>query len=93
VNPLRRALGGAFDNDGVLYSFINGSSNSPEVDIKVGEFWMRCASLCISVAFFRAKSKANVADGPTRDFVDLISKLGMSFVSPKLPAWLGNLLA
>ena len=37
------------------------------------------------------ESKANVADGPTRDDLRILHILGASQVGARLPGWLGSL--
>ena len=48
--------------------------------------WLR-----VDVAFVRVESKANVADGPTRDFLDVLVALGAVRLPALLPGWLNAL--
>ena len=79
------------DNDGVLGSCIKGSSFGPEINLCVGRMWLTIARLGVDVSFARVESKANVADGPTRDFLDVLLGLGAACVTAKLPGWLRSL--
>ena len=36
----------------------------------------------------RVESASNIADGPTRDYFELLHVLGARFVEPRLPDWL-----
>jgi hypothetical protein len=81
------------DNDGVLANFIGGSSRAPETNKFVAMFWFECARLNIAVVFYRVESKANVADGPTRDRWDDLIALGAHWVEPKLPDFLEDIWA
>ena len=54
------------DNDGVSASFINGSSDCPEVNAMVAVFWIQMAELRCDAVFHRVESASNIADGPTR---------------------------
>ena len=89
-------LGGAqvtlyVDNQGVLGSCVKGSSDGPEINLCVGRLWLHIAFLCCEVVFVRVESKANVADGPTRDDLTLLQDLSASESQAKLPGWLRDL--
>ena len=54
------------DNDGVSASFINGSSDCPEVNAMVAVLWLLMAELRCDSVFHRVESASNIADRPTR---------------------------
>ena len=99
VCAFRRLLGSCLltvyvDNDGVTAAYINGSSQSPEVNAMVAVFWLFVARHHMHPVFYRVESEANIADGPTRpDQVgcSVLSQLGAIEFPPYLPGWLFNL--
>jgi hypothetical protein len=84
---LRGDLVSAFsDNDGVLHSIIKGSSQSPEVALLVAWLWHQAAVQRLGLQFGRVESKANIADGPTRDRRAALERRLAEFKEPRLPA-------
>jgi len=81
------------DNQGVLAGFVNGSSRQPETNFMVAQFWFRVLKLSADVQFWRVESKANVSDGPTRQFFDVLQRLGAKEVEVVWPAWLVDVWA
>ena len=75
------------DNDGVLGGLIRGSCVATDLNQAIGNLWLDIARLQIGLHAVRVESKANIADGPTREFLSLLGELGASFVPPKLPSW------
>ena len=75
------------DNNGVLGGLIKGSCMAADLNQSIGNLWLDIARLQIGLHAVRVESKANIADGPTREFLDLLGELGASFVPPKLPDW------
>ena len=75
------------DNNGVLGGLIRGSCMAADLNQAIGSLWLDIARLQIGLHAVRVESKANIADGPTREFLGLLGELGASFVPPKLPAW------
>ena len=57
----------------------------------VGRLWLQLDVLQTDLFVQRVESKANVADGPTRHFLEEVEKLGAVYCSPVLPVWLENL--
>ena len=79
------------DNSGALHALLKGSSKSPEANVMVGRMWLNLC--CTQTVLFcqRVESKANIADGPTRHDFSEVSRLGATFVEPKLPAFVKQL--
>ena len=89
---LRGCLWTAYcDNDGVLYAVANGGGGGPETHVCVGQLWLEIAAACTDLFVARVESKANIADGPTRDFFNHLHELQSQLVEPKLPNWLMQL--
>ncbi len=63
------------DNEGVRYSLISGTSRLPEVALSVARFWQLAADKRWGMLMRRVESKANIADGPTRDNLKFVLKL------------------
>ena len=78
------------DNQAVLNIFLNGAAAAAAGDLNVvtGKLWMEIVVRCISVNMVRVESKANIADGPTRDRFELLQELQSQFVAPVWPAWI-----
>ena len=79
------------DNDGVLGAILKGGSGAPEINIAVGQFWLGVARASVGFHGARVESKANVADGPSRDDLSEIRRLGARWVEPVLPPWVYDL--
>ncbi len=79
------------DNEGVRYSLISGTSRLPEVALSVARFWQLAADKRWGVLMRRVESKANLADGPTRDDLRYVLKLKAIWAVPVLPDWVFNL--
>ena len=75
------------DNNGVLGGLIRGSCMAADLNQAIGNLWLDIARLQVGLHAVRVESKANIADGPTREFLSLLGELGASFVPPKLPRW------
>ena len=75
------------DNIGVQCAIMRGSSSLPEINIAVGKLHFVNASLNRGVWTIRVESKANIADGPTRDDFTFINECGAAWCHPRLPAW------
>ena len=57
----------------------------------IGQLWLEWAHMRVGFSGHRVESKANLADGPTRDYYDILHKLGAQFVEPVLPTWVLDL--
>ena len=89
---LRGSLWTAFiDNDGVMLALTAGGGGSDEVHYAIGRLWLYVAEINCDLHALRVESKANIADGPTRDDLSLVNALGARFIPPRLPDWLESL--
>ena len=75
------------DNQGVLGAIVTGSSRSPEQNILIARLWMEMAERSVALVIRRVESKANIADGPTRYFLDDLFHLGACQTEAVLPKW------
>ena len=81
------------NNQGVLGSMLRGSAGAPDLNAAVGQVWLDIASAGIGLHVARVESRANVADGPTRDDFSVLTRLGAVFREPCLPEWVHDLWA
>ena len=79
------------DNQGCLYSIIRASSRSPENNRMVAQLWLWLSRHHCDGRFFYVESKANIADGPTREYLELLQFFSAVECAPKLPAWALNM--
>ena len=63
-----------------MKSIIKGSARPPEVNLAIGKSLLDMAMLHNALFVARMESKANVADGPSRDCYNLVTKLRARFV-------------
>ena len=75
------------DNQGVLGATVTGSSRSPEQNILIARLWMEMAEGSVPLVIRRVESKANIADGPSRYFLDDLFHLGAYQTEVVLPKW------
>ena len=75
------------DNDGVLGSVLHGSADAADANFIIGRFWLDVATLRLGFWALRVESKANLADGPTRDCLAYLQDLRATFWSPVWPRW------
>ena len=68
------------DNNAVLYTVLAGGGRAAEVNTAVGHLWLRIAELQPNFRIGRVESRANVADGPTRDCYTWVHSLGAVFL-------------
>ena len=78
------------DNQGVLGSILKGGGKAAEANAMIGRFWIRASELGIACRIGRVESKANLADGPTRDCQEWVQSLGAEFVSPIVPSYVSD---
>ncbi len=57
----------------------------------IGQLWLEFAFSRTGYSGHRVESKANLADGPTRDFFEVLTRLEAVYVEPVLPAWVFDL--
>ena len=81
----------AVDNQGVLGAMVSGRAGADDLNIGIGKLWLMVADAGISLHIVRVESKTNVADGPSRDYLDLLRGLNAEFVEPALPSWVRSL--
>ena len=77
----------AVDNQGVLHSVIQGRAAAEDANRCIAKFWLDAAEMEIAVHLLRVESFANLAVGPMRDDLSLMTFLNASFVEPRLPCW------
>ena len=70
-----------------MHAIIKGSSAAPEANLLVGKMWLDLACNRIAFRALRVDSKANIADGPTRDDFKALHKLNARFDEPVFPEW------
>ena len=73
-----------------MHSVLSGRSHAAEVNAVVGQLWLLTAKLDVSLRLGRVESKANIADGPSRDNFEWVHALGAQFVEPIVPEWLAD---
>ena len=57
----------------------------------IGKLWLQVARLVCDLQVAGVESKANVADGPSRDDFSILTTLGASFVEPIIPSWMDDI--
>ena len=77
----------AVDNQSVLGAMTSGSAGAEDLNTGIGKTWLEVASQGISLHLVRVESKANVADGPSRDDLSFLEELQATYVAPVLPDW------
>ena len=95
LHTLRRWIAGNLvtmwqDNQAVLHALLGGGSHGPEVNAVVGRFWIQVAVHDCAVRIGRVESRANLADGPSRNFLSWVHSLRATFIEPDVPYWLVN---
>ena len=65
----------------------NATGAATEVALAIGKLWLHLASLGTDLYAARVESKANIADGPTREDLSLLAELGATFFQPVLLSW------
>ena len=76
----------AVDNQSVLGAMTSGRAGAGDLNTGVGKTWLEVAGQGISLHLVRVESKANVADGPSRDDLTFL-EMQAEFVAPVLPDW------
>ena len=64
------------DNDGITHAMIHGSATSGDINNITGNNWLDIANLRAGMHIERVESAANIADGPTIDFMVQVNRLG-----------------
>ena len=81
------------DSDGVRHALQRGTGGPPEVALLVGKFWLEAAELHLGAYTARVESKANIADGPTREDVSVLLSLHATQHRAVWPEWAQSLWA
>ena len=79
------------DNTAVLFNLLHGGASAEDINMSVGKMWLDFAHYKIAFYGVRVESKANVADGPTRDEISILEQLGATFREPRFPAWVRDI--
>ena len=79
------------DNDGITHTMINGSATNGDINIITEKIWLDIANLRASMHIERVQRAANIADGPTRDFMVQVNRLGAQEVPPVMPQWIDHI--
>ena len=92
LDDLRDAVLAVYvDNEGVRYSMISGTSRLPEVALSVARLWHLVADVRVGLLVRRVESKANLADGPTRENLKYMTYLNAKWCALVLPGLVFNL--
>ena len=81
----------AVDNQGVLGALISGRAGVDDLNMAVGKTWLMIADAMAALHVVRVESDSNIADGPTREKLEVLRSLNAEFVEPVLPDWLRSL--
>ena len=73
------------DNEGVRYSLISGTSRCKEVARMVAIMWHEASIQRLGLFFRRVETKANLADGPTREDFPYFEDLQARWHVPTMP--------
>ena len=64
------------DNMGVVGSLLKGSASHCDANLVIAKTWLRLAAMNVAFAINYVHTKANVADGPSREDYTLVEDLG-----------------
>ena len=70
---------------------IHGSATSGDINNITGKIWLDIANLRAGMHIERVESAANIADGPTRDFMVQANRFGAQEVPPVMPQWIEHI--
>ena len=78
------------DASGVNSSFLKGANSAVYEDMNriTGRLWLTFARLHCGIHVNQVESAANVSDGPSRQRLTNVIKVGAVWVEPKVPEWL-----
>ena len=79
------------DSKPALSCILKGASSKPDLSDISGRLWFECCHLMANYKAYYVPSKLNLADGPSRNDVSLMSQLGLSEVPFKFPSFSGGL--
>ena len=81
----------AIDNSGVVGNLIKGSGSAPDHNAAIGKIKLDFAADGISAYVVKVETACNVADGPTREKFDQMSRLHAQWVEPRWPRWIQDI--
>ena len=81
------------DSDGAAGALIRGFSSADDVACVASAFWARAALSHMAVFIDRVDSKANLADGPTRNYLGDLQALGARWVQPPTHRFIRDVLS
>ena len=81
----------AIDNQGVVGSLVRGAGSAPGHNAAVAKVWLDFAADSVAPWIIRVETACNVADGPTRDFLDHLSLMQARWVEPRWPSWIEDI--
>ena len=79
------------DNDGITHTMVHGSATSGDINNIAGKMLLDIANLRAGINIERVESAANIADGPTRDFMVQVNRLEAQEIPPVMPQWIDNI--
>ena len=71
----------------VTHAITNEGGHYSECNLLIRKLVLHVAECDSDLHVARVESKANIADGPTRNFLDDLIALNAQFASPVLPSW------
>ena len=77
----------AIDNLGVVGNLIAGRSSAADHNAAIAQVWLDIAAMNVAPHFLKVDTACNLADGPTREDLSLIQRLGATWLEPRWPAW------
>ena len=77
----------AIDNLGVVGGLIAGRGSAADHNAAIAQVWLDIAAMNVAPHFLKVDTACNLADGPTREDLSLIQRLGATWLEPRWPAW------
>ena len=66
---------------------VRGAGSAPDHSAAIAKVWLDFAADAVSPWIIRVETASNIADGPTRDFLDHLSLMRAQWVEPVWPTW------
>ena len=79
------------DNEGVRSGLIRGGNRSPEVSTLVHYYWCQMTFDQVGAYAARVESHSNIADGPSRNRLSVLSRLGAECWQHQWPWYVNHL--
>ena len=73
------------DNQGVVASLVKGANRVTDANLVIAQFWLWIAKMEVDFEANQVHTHSTVADGPTRERLDIIAELNAQFTGPRLP--------